>query len=58
MHNESSANRAYEKVKGMWKRGVIPGLKGVYLTGEALTPRSWYELPYPMFWAHKLGKEI
>jgi hypothetical protein len=48
----------YEKVKGMWKRGVIPGLKGAYLTGEALTPRSWYELPYPMFWAHKLGKEI
>jgi dimethylamine/trimethylamine dehydrogenase len=48
----------YEKVKGMWKRGEIPGLKGAYLTGEALTPRSWYELPYPMFWAHKLGKEI
>jgi hypothetical protein len=36
----------YEKVKGMWKRGEIPGLKGVYLTGEALTPRSWYELPF------------
>jgi|GEM_PF-583531 len=48
----------YEQVKGMWKRGEIKGLKGVHLTGEALTPRTYYELPYPLFWSHKLGKEI
>lgn len=48
----------YKEVKAIWKRGEIPGLKGVYLTGEAISPRTYFELQYPMVWTHKLGKEI